>query len=396
MAPLTPSRTIEEGSFMSRIGVAVIGYGWMGKAHSQGYLRSAHHYPDLPGVDLIAVAEPEADRQQDAIDRYGFQRAVADWRELLNDPSIQAVSITAPNAFHRELGVAFAEAGKHIWIEKPVGLSSADAWAVADAVAAAGVQSAVGFNYRNAPAVEYAKQLIADGALGELTHARFRFFSDYSGHPMGPLSWRFEKELGGPGVLGDLVSHAADLVRYVVGDIASLVSETATFIQERPLPSGTGSHFDIATGGPMGPVKNEDVAIALLRTTEGVRVVLEASRIAVGDQNNYGFEIHGTKGLVRWDFRRMGELELGYGDTYANQMMQTMYVGPGQGEFGSFQPGAAIAMGYDDTKVIEAGRFLESIATGKHRGSQVRDAAIAADVIEAMIESAATHAWVTL
>jgi predicted dehydrogenase len=146
----------------------------------------------------------------------------------------------------------------------------------------------------------------------------------------------------------------------------------------------------------MGPVKNEDVAIALLRTSEGVRVVLEASRIAVGDQNNYGFEIHGTKGLVRWDFRRMGELELGYGDIYANQMLQTVYVGPGQGEFGAFQPGAAISMGYDDTKVIEAARFLESIASGSHRGSQVRDAAIAADVVAAMITSAATHAWVTI
>lgn len=381
---------------MSRIGVAVIGYGWMGKAHSQGYLRTAHHYPNLPGIDLIAVAEPEADRQQDAIHRYGFRRAVADWRDLLSDDSIQAVSITAPNAFHRELGVAFAEAGKHIWIEKPVGLSSADSRAVADAVKAAGVQSAVGFNYRNAPAVEYAKKLIAEGALGELTHARFRFFSDYSGHPMGPLSWRFEKELGGPGVLGDLVSHAADLVRYVVGDIASLVSETAIFIKERPLPSGAGSHFDIAEGGPMGPVENEDVAMALVRTSNGVRVVLEASRIAVGDQNNYGFEVHGTKGLVRWDFRRMGELEVGYGTKYANQMMETMYVGPGQGEFGVFQPGAGIAMSYDDTKVIEAARFIESIATGTPRGSQVEDAAVAARVLDAMIESAAERRWVDL
>jgi len=381
---------------MSRIGVAVIGYGWMGKAHSQGYLRTAHHYPNLPGVDMVAVAEPEADRQEDAKQRYGFQRAVTDWRDLLTDSSIQAVSITAPNAFHRELGIAFAEAGKHIWIEKPVGLSSADSRAVADAVKAAGVQSAVGFNYRNAPAVEYARQLIADGALGEITHARFRFFSDYSGHPMGPLSWRFEKELGGPGVLGDLVSHAADLVRYVVGDIASLVGETAIFIKERPLPSGAGSHFDIAEGGPMGPVKNEDIAMALMRTSNGVRVVLEASRIAVGDQNNYGFEVHGTKGLVRWDFRRMGELEVGYGTKYANQMMETMYVGPDQGEFGIFQPGAGIAMSYDDTKVIEAARFIESIVTGTPRGSQVEDAAIAARVLDAMIESAAERRWIDL
>lgn len=379
-----------------KIGVAVIGYGWMGKAHSQAYLRLPHHYPELAQTELIAVTEPEADRREDAVSRYGFQRAVSDWRELLTDPRVHAVSITAPNAFHREIGVAFAEAGKHIWIEKPVGLSSADASAVAAAVKAAGVQSATGFNYRNAPAVAHARQLIHDGALGELTHARFRFFSDYSGHPYSPLSWRFERKLGGPGVLGDLVSHGADLVRYLVGNISSLVSETAIFINERPLATGAGSHFDVAEGGPTGSVENEDVAIALLKTSNGVRVVLESSRIAVGDQNNYGFEIHGTKGVMRWDFRRMGELELGAGTKYANQMMETIFVGPGQGEFGLFQPGAGIAMSYDDTKVIEAARFIEAISTGKSRGAVVEDAAIAAKVIDAMVESSAKRAWVDL
>lgn len=380
---------------MSKIGIAVVGYGWMGKAHSQGYLRLAHHYPDLPGIRMVAVAEPEADRQHDAIRRYDFERSVTDWRELLDDPQIHAVSITAPNAFHREIGVAFAEAGKHIWIEKPVGLSSADSRAVADAVRKSGVQSAVGFNYRNAPAVEHAKRLIADGAIGSVTHARFRFFSDYAGHPMSPLSWRFERELGGPGVLGDLVSHAADLVRYTLGSgITSVISDTAIFITERPIPSGTGSHFDIATGGPTGPVQNEDVALAIAHTANGVRVVMESSRIAVGDQNNYGFEVHGTKGLVRWDFRRLNELEVAAGETYANEMVQTVYVGPGQGEFAMFQPGAAIGMGYDDTKVIEAARFIEAIATGTNRGAVVEDAAIAAEVLDAMITSNAERRWV--
>jgi hypothetical protein len=368
----------------------------MGKAHSQAYLRLPHHYPELAQTELIAVTEPEADRREDAVGRYGFQHAVSDWRELLTDPRVHAVSITAPNAFHREIGVAFAEAGKHIWIEKPVGLSSADASAVAAAVKASGVQSATGFNYRNAPAVAHAQQLIHDGALGELTHARFRFFSDYSGHPYSPLSWRFERKLGGPGVLGDLVSHGADLVRYLLGDISSLVSETAIFINERPLATGAGSHFDVAEGGPTGSVENEDVAMALLKTSNGVRVVLESSRIAVGDQNNYGFEIHGTKGVMRWDFRRMGELELGAGTMYANQMIETIFVGPGQGEFGLFQPGAGIAMSYDDTKVIEAARFIEAISTGKSRGAVVEDAAIAAKVIDAMVESSAKRAWVDL
>jgi len=378
------------------IGIAVIGYGWMGRAHSQGYLRTPHHFPDIAKANLVAVVEPEQDRRADAIARYGFERGVEDWRELLTDSSIDAVSITAPNAFHKEIGVAFANAGKHIWIEKPVGLSSADAEAVAVAVKQSKVQSAVGFNYRNVPAVEHAQKLIQDGILGDLTHARFRLFSDYSGHPLSPLSWRFERKLGGPGVLGDLVSHGADLVRFLIGEIQSLVSETAVFIKERPLSSGAGSHFDIAEGGPTGAVENEDVAIALLKTKNHVRVVLESSRIAVGDQNNYGFEIHGTKGVMRWDFRRMNELELAAGPKYANQMVETIFVGPGQGEFGAFQPGAGIAMSYDDTKVIEAARFLKSIESGKHEGSEVEDAAIAARVIDAMLLSTQQRKWIDL
>ena len=386
-----------QGGAMKQIGIAVVGYGWMGKAHSQAYLRLSHHYPELPKIRMVAVAEPESNRQRDAIDRYGFERTVSDWRELLTDSTIDAVSITAPNALHRELGVAFAEAGKHIWIEKPVGLSSADSRAVAEAIKKAGVQSAVGFNYRNAPAVEYAKQLIAGGVIGDLTHARFRFFSDYAGHPMSPLSWRFERELGGPGVLGDLVSHAADLVRYTLGsNITSLISDTATFITERPIPTETGSHFDIASGGPTGPVQNEDVALAIAHTASGVRVVMESSRIAVGDQNNYGFEIHGTKGVLRWDFRRLNELEVAAGDNYANEMSKTVFVGPGQGEFAQFQPGAAIGMGYDDTKVIEAARFISAITTGKNAGAVVEDAAIAAQVLDAMITSNAERRWVDL
>ena len=232
---------------------------------------------------------------------------------------MQAVSIAAPNFLHREIGVAMAQAGKHIWIEKPVGLTTADARAVADAVRAAGVQGAVGFNYRNAPAVAAARELIAAGELGSITHARFRLFSDYAAHPEGALSWRFERERGGSGVLGDLASHGVDLARYLLGDIDSLVADTATFLTERARPTGATSGHARATGGEMGPVENEDYVSSLVRFASGARGTLEASRVAVGEQNNYGFEIHGTKGAVFWDFRRMGELGVSVGTAYQDQ-----------------------------------------------------------------------------
>jgi predicted dehydrogenase len=384
---------------MSReaLGVAVAGFGWMGRVHTQSYLRVLHHFPQL-GIrpELVAVADEVPGRATEAAARYGFSTATLDWRELAADPRVQAVSIAAPNFLHRELGVALARAGKHIWIEKPVGLDFSDARAVAEAVRAAGVQGAVGFNYRNAPAVTTARDLIAGGELGVVTHARFRLLSDYAVHPEGALSWRFERARGGSGVLGDLAAHGVDLVRHLLGDIDALVADTATFVTERPRPAGATAGHTRAGGGELGPVENEDYVSSQLRLASGARVVLEASRVAAGQQNNYGFEVHGTRGAVAWDFRRMGELSVSTGDGYQDLPSRTVYVGPGDGEYAAFQPGAGIAMGYDDLKVIEAYHFLRSIADGVPYGATLDDAVHSARALDAMAESVATGAWVRL
>ncbi|MGW6731824.1 Gfo/Idh/MocA family protein [Streptomyces sp. NPDC055013] len=379
------------------LGVAVVGFGWMGRVHTQAYARVPHHYPQLaPRPQLVTVAEEVPGRAEEAAAQFGFASTTRDWREVAADPRVRAVSITAPNFLHREIGVAMAEAGKHIWIEKPVGLTVADARAVADAVAKAGVQGAVGFNYRNAPAVEAARDLIAAGEIGTVTHVRVRLFSDYAAHPDGALTWRYEKERGGSGVLGDLASHGADLARHLLGDIASLTADTAIFLPERARPTGATAGHSRATGGELGPVENEDYVNCLLRFASGARGVLEACRVSVGEQNNYGFEVHGTKGAVFWDFRRMNELGISRGTTYQDQPVSTVYVGPGDGEFGAFQPGAANAMGYDDLKVIEASRFLRSVAEGVPHGATLRDAVHSAAVLDAMARSAESRAWVTV
>jgi predicted dehydrogenase len=379
------------------IGVAVAGFGWMGRVHTQAYARVRHHFPDLPlRPELVAVADEAPGRAEAAAAQYGFATTTRDWRDLARDPRVQAVSITAPNFLHREIGAGLAAAGKHIWIEKPVGLTSADARAVADAVRTAGVQGAVGFNYRNAPAVAAARELIADGDLGAITHARFRLFSDYAAHPEGALTWRYERALGGNGVLGDLAAHGVDLIWYLLGDIAALVADSAIFVPQRARPTGATAGHTRASGGEMGPVENEDYVSSQLRMASGARVVLEASRIAVGEQNNYGFEVHGTRGAVSWDFRRMGELAVSTGDAYQDQAVSTVFVGPTHGEYAAFQPGAATAMGYDDLKVIEAYHFLRSIAEGKPYGTTLDDAVRSATALDAMAESVATGRWVSL
>jgi predicted dehydrogenase len=381
------------------IGVGVVGAGWMGHVHARAYTRLPHHYPDLDVVPrIVAVADTVPANLEDFARRFGDPRTYPDWRALLADPDVEAVSVAAPNALHREIGVAVAEAGKHLWIEKPVGLTTEDARAVADAVAKAGVQAAVGFNYRNLPAVARARELVAAGTIGTPTHSRVTLRTDYAAHPGATLSWRFALAQGGHGVLGDLASHGVDLVRFLLGDITELVADTAVFIRRRPLATPGAGHYaaveEPREDQPMGEVENEDYVCALLRTRSEVRVMFEASRVGVGDQNAYGFEVHGTKGYVAWDFRRSDELVVSSGEGYTNQPAQALYAGPGDGEYARFQPGAGIAMGYDDSKVIEAAAFLRAVRTGMSHGATLADAVRSAEVLDAMVESAEKRNWV--
>jgi predicted dehydrogenase len=383
------------------VGVGVIGAGWMGHAHARAYARLRHHYPEL-GVAprLVAVSDTVPAQAADFARRYGTRRSYADWRAVLDDPDVDVVSVTAPNALHREIGVAVAQAGKHLWIEKPVGLGAEDARAVADAVAKAGVQATVGFNYRNFPAVARARDLVLGGGIGTPTHARVHLLTDYAAHPAGALSWRFVRDQGGHGVLGDLASHGVDLVRFLLGDIEQLVADTAIFLPRRPLATPGRSHYTVVDAGrddvPIGEVENEDYVCALLRTRSQVRVTFEASRVAVGDQNTYGFLVHGTKGQVSWDFRRSDELVISMGEDYQNQPATTVFAGPGHGEYAAFQPGAGIAMGYDDSKVVEAAAFLRSVLEGTPHGPTLQDAISSAEALEAMVASVATGGWVKL
>jgi len=379
------------------LGVAVVGFGWMGRVHTQAYLRVPHHFPQLEvRPELVAVADEVPGRAAEAAARYGFTTATRDWREVAADPRVRAVSITAPNFLHREIGTAMAEAGKHIWIEKPVGLTTADARAVAEAAGRAGVQGTVGFNYRNAPAVAAARELIRSGEIGAVTHLRIRLLSDYAAHPHGALTWRYERGRGGSGVLGDLASHGVDLARHLVGEIGSLIADTAVFVPERARPAAATAGHVRAAGGELGPVENEDYVSCLLRFTSGARGVLEACRVSVGEQNNYGFEVHGTRGAVFWDFRRMGELGVSTGTAYQDQTVSTVFAGPGHGGYAAFQPGSATSMGYDDLKVIEAYHFLRSVAEGTPHGATLDDAVRSAAALDAMLSSAGRRAWVSL
>ncbi|SDS80725.1 Gfo/Idh/MocA family protein [Actinoplanes derwentensis] len=380
------------------LGVGVVGFGWMGQVHARAFSRLLQHYPDAPlRPRFVAVADTATDdRSQRAAAAFGFEHQLTDWRDLIARDDVDVVCVTGPNFIHRDVAVAAAQAGKHLWVEKPAGRTSAETGEIVAAVQAAGVQAAAGFNYRNAPAVEYARHLVRSGRLGRIEHTAVRFCSDYSAHPDGALTWRFQNEFAGSGVLGDLVSHAVDLVRFVVGDLTELVVDRATFITERPAALGAASHFSRGADGPRLPVENEDYVAALLRLADGSRGTLESSRTEVGDQNAYSIEVHGTEGALAWNYRRMGELRVCLDQDVQDAQYATLMVTPAHGELGAFQPGSANPMSYDDLKVVEAYRLVESIGTGKPVGATVTDALIAARTIDAMLLSSQERRWVTL
>jgi predicted dehydrogenase len=375
--------------------VAIVGFGWMGRVHANAYLTAVAHFPDLDVQPLLAwVVDEVPGRAAEGIEQYGFEHSGELWSDAVSDPTVDAVSITLPNFLHRSVGIACAQAGKHIWIEKPVGTSLSDTVAVAEAVSAAGTQAAVGFNYRNAPAVVLARDLIGSGELGEVTHARFQLFSDYAAHPKGALTWRFERDRGGAGVVGDLATHGVDLASHLLGTIEAVVADTETFVKVRPRPLESHAGHALALHGPPGVVENEDYMACLMRLNAGARVVLQVSRVSVGSQNAYSFEVHGTRGAVYWDFRRMGELGVSSGPGFQDQSVRKIYVGPSHGSYGAFQPGAALSMSYDDLKVIEAYRFLQAIKGEGHPAATMTDAVRNAAVLEAIARSADCGRWV--
>jgi predicted dehydrogenase len=392
-----------ESRNVAQPGVGLISVGWMGRLHTKAYQAVPLTYPELTiRPRLVVAADTEPSRARYAVDVLGYQTGVTDYREVLADPKVDVVSICAPNFLHAEMGVAAARAGKHFWIEKPVGRGYDEALAVSLAAQEAGVVTSVGFNYRHAPAVEHIRELVAGGRLGRIVNVHCVFFAGYSADPRAALSWRFQRAYAGSGVLGDLGSHAIDLCTYLVGPVSDVTAMTATVHTRRPiLPMGSGTHFAVIEDGEQGDVENEDYVAALLRfggagPGAGAVGTLESSRVAVGPDCRYGIEIYGTEGSVAWDFERMNELEVFSGRGAAELGYVTVNANPTYGDFARFQPGAGCSMGFDDLKSIEAKKFLSAVAGIAYDNSTIADAVAAAAFATAAEDSAASGQWVSV
>jgi predicted dehydrogenase len=368
------------------IGVGVIGMGWMGHVHSRAYRQVADRFPDI-GVSprLIACADVVEERAAEGQARHGFERFTTDWRALLADPAITAVSVTTSNTAHEEIVCAAAAAGKHVHCEKPVGRTPSETAAIQAAALQAGVLTFVGFNYRWAPMVQYAQSLIRQGRLGKITHFRSRYFEGYARDPAMPFAWRFDQALAGTGVVNDQLSHTTDLAHFLIGPIIRVIAQRETWIGHRP--AGEGS--------PSRPVSNEDYVGGLYHFAGGARGTFEACRVITGPQQELKVEVHGTGGSLIWDFERMNELLV-----YFNPDRQPIREGytrlfsnPDFPLHAHFNGGQGTGLGYEDLKTIEMAQFLGSVARSTQASPGFQEALAVAMVHNAIERSWVSGAW---
>ncbi|HEY3885934.1 MAG TPA: Gfo/Idh/MocA family oxidoreductase [Vicinamibacterales bacterium] len=286
---------------MPSINVALIGYAFMGKAHSNAYRQVTPFFSPRLTPRMKVLCGRHGAQVAAAARAYGWDEAATDWRQVVRRKDIDLVDVCTPGDSHAEIAIAAARAGKAVICEKPLANSVADAERMLAAVERAGVVHMICHNYRRAPAVMLAKQLIEDGQLGDLRHYRGTYLQDWITDPDVPLVWRLDKKKAGSGALGDIAAHSIDLARFLVGEIAAVAGDLETFIKTRPLP-----------GNPRrrGRVTVDDAALALVRFDRGAIGTIEATRLAPGRKNYNRFEINGSRGTVAFDLERMNELEL--------------------------------------------------------------------------------------
>lgn len=347
------------------LGLGLIGTGFMGKAHALAYRAAPAVLCDLPCVRLAALCDTPADRADKMARQFGFARATDDWRDVVDDPSVDIVSITTPNALHHEMALAAINAGKHVHCEKPLALTLKQAEEMEGAARAAKVRTMVGYNYIHNPAVTHARALIDAGRIGDIVHFRGWVDEDYQADPQQPWTWRARRADAGLGALGDLGCHLVSMAYVLVGPINSLIADTQIIHETRPLSDGTGR----------ASVENEDTASAILRFANGAHGSLSTSRSAWGRKNKLDWEVHGTHGMIAFGQERLNELQLYVNEgPKGEQGFRTILTGPDHPPYDQFCPAPGHQLGIGDLKTIEVAAFLRAIADDREAYPNFTDA----------------------
>lgn len=368
------------------LNVGLIGYKFMGQAHSHALRALPVFGHDLPvRTRMRTICGRDREALSAVADRYGWDRTETAWEAVVADPDIDIIDIVTPGHLHCEIALAAAEQGKHIICEKPLAMTGAEARRMLEAVERTNVKHVVNFNYRRVPAVMFAKRLIEEGRIGEVFHFRGVYQQDWPLDPEFPFIWRFDKELAGAGSMADKGSHVIDLARYLAGEFARVAGTNHTYITARK-----------DAQGKTRPVTTDDAAVFLGQFENGALGVFQTSRISAGHRNGLSFEVNGSRGSIRWDLERLGELEVYFADDRADvQGFRTVSVTQG-GEHPYMDrwwpPGHII--GWEHTFVHQLYEFVKAIAEDGATSPDFRDGMRCQNVIDAIDEAHRAQRWV--
>jgi predicted dehydrogenase len=351
------------------IGIGMLGYAFMGKAHSNAFRKLGYMaWPPPLQPRLVSIAGRNEAGVAEAARRYGYERWTTDWRDIVSDPSIGLFDNGGPNSLHAEPTIAAAEAGKHVLCEKPLGRDAAESFDIWKRVAATGVKHLCAFNYRFVPAVRLAREMIQAGELGEIRHFRGRYLQDWGDDPTLD-TWRFHADEAGSGAIGDLGTHVIDLARYLVGEISTVSALVKTFIPGRQV---------------------DDALEAAVEFDKGAVGTLEATRLALGRRNAFQWEINGSKGSLAFDMERLNEIQVFSADGSKTRGFKTVLVSEAEHPFWSFWWPPGHIIGWGDTFVHEIHHLLGAIANDTDvapHGATFEDGYRAAEVCDAIVRS---------
>jgi predicted dehydrogenase len=368
------------------IGVGMLGYAFMGKAHSNAYNKMSYIYWPPPALPrLVAICGRTEEKVAEAAKRFGYEKYYTDWHDMLKDDEIDLFDNGAPNNLHKDPCIEAAEMGKHIWCEKPLARTAEEAKEMLDAVEKAGVKHMVSFNYRFVPAIAMAKRLIDEGVLGDIYHFRAKYLQEWLlPHHGTPLAWRMRKDIAGSGALGDLGAHIIDLGRFLLGEFKSVMSLTKTAIKERPLPDDPDKK---------GEVTVDDAFESVVEFENGAVGTLEASRLCSGRKNYQTIEINGEKGSIFFDLEDMNRLKVNLVEDVEKEIEgfhDVLVTEANHPYYGVWWPQGHI-IGWADTFVNKANHIMDAIANDRDIDPQAatfEDGYRCAVVCDAILESA--------
>ncbi len=370
--------------------IGMLGYRFMGKAHSNALARLPMFFPESPEIERHTLIGRDEAALADAAGRFGFAHTSTDWEDVIDE--VDVLYNLGPNHLHAEPSIAALEAGTPVFCEKPLAPTLEEAEAMGDAAAAADVPAGCAFNYRFVPAIQYAKELIESDELGEIRHVRGRYLQDWLVDPDAPWAWRMDADLAGSGALGDLGAHTVDLARFLVGeragDIERVSGQLQTFVEERPVYTDDGETVE-----EYRPVTVDDAYTAQAEFENGAVGSFEASRFATGHKNDHAIEIHGSKGSLKFSLERLNELEVLTGDSRGYEtVLVTDETDPYVGNW--WPPGHVI--GWEHTFVHESFEFLSAVDSGGEFSPSFDDAYEVQQVLDAIERADDRGEWVTV